>query len=299
MGPFGVHMKLKITLFVLLAGLGAACNIPRGPALVLPTPPALTNPAPQVTNELASSATQTSPTPMPQATNLPLTVDDFFARCPTAEEIAAINRDLTLKFEGDPTAGTLACKASEGSADLTPLQKRAYQSVLIMQQLHFDQPLPWTDKSLYQWFTSTIKGMRFSKDFSSSYCCDPPDVIDIKVADNSYLMLTDRWIDPSIGGGLQDTMVLYVHEARHNEGFPHTCSNGQDDKTIAELGAWGVQYDLLLWLAQHGEPGFLVPREGNPNSYRLIALSDAMDIQSSRFCGEPTATSGPPPTLVP
>jgi hypothetical protein len=35
-------------------------------------------------------------------------------------------------------------------------------------------------------------------------------------------------------------MVLVIHEARHSQGFYHSC--GTKDRTIAELGAFGVQY---------------------------------------------------------
>jgi hypothetical protein len=292
-------MNLKMVLICFLALILAACNLPRKQSPGLPPPTAATNLTPESTKVSKPIPARPSPTLVMQPTRSSINVDDFFARCPTAGEINAINKDLSMQFESDPTAGTLACKASDGSVDLTPMQKRAYLSVLIMQELQFTQPLPWTSKSLYAWFTGTIKGIRFNKTFSYSHCCEPANVIDIKLADNSYLMLTDRWVDPSLGGGLQDTMILYVHEARHNEGLPHTCADGQSDRTIAELGAWGVQYDLLIWLAQYSLPGFLRPQQGDPNSYRQIALNDAIDIQRSRFCSEATATPGPGPTLSP
>jgi hypothetical protein len=62
-------------------------------------------------------------------------VDNLLARCPTADEIAAIEARTSLKFEQDPTAGTLVCAASDGSADLTLLQERAYQALLVMHRL--------------------------------------------------------------------------------------------------------------------------------------------------------------------
>ncbi|MGB7539432.1 MAG: hypothetical protein WBM17_12910 [Anaerolineales bacterium] len=227
------------------------------------------------------------------------TIDDFFARCPTAQEIAAVNQSLTLTFETDPTAGTLVCTASTGSADLTALQKRAYQSVLIMKYLSFDAPLPWTNNNLYDWFVGTIHGIRFRADIANSYCCEPANTINIEVASNTYLVLTDHWLDPSIAGGLMDAMVLFIHEARHNNGYPHTCNNGADDKTIAELGSWGVQYYILQWLAQHGDRGFLKAPGGAPNLYRQMALNDSLAIQRACFCNEPTATPGASPTLAP
>jgi len=42
---------------------------------------------------------------------------------------------------------------------------------------------------------------------------------------------------------LSAQMVLFIHEARHNEGLPHTCST--NDQTLSELGSWGVQYYMF------------------------------------------------------
>ena len=43
----------------------------------------------------------------------------FSESCPSAADIASINRDLRLSFESDPTRGTQVCSAAEGSANLT------------------------------------------------------------------------------------------------------------------------------------------------------------------------------------
>jgi hypothetical protein len=141
-----------------------------------------------------------------------------------------------------PRGGKLVCTAASGSADLTLLQRRAYQTLQAMQRLQFSKPLPWTNQSLYDWFVNTIKGIRFRSDTEFSFCCDPKDTINVKIANNTFLVLTDRWVDPQTGDGLMNEVVLYVHEARHNQGYGHTC--GTDDKTIAELGAWGCSIIL-------------------------------------------------------
>jgi hypothetical protein len=242
-----------------------------------PTPPILTTPSP-------------SPTLAP-------TVDDFFARCPTSDEIAALDRDLRLQFETDPTAGTYVCSAAGGSADLTALQKRAYLSVLVMQQLTFDAPLPWTDKDLYHWFIGAVKGIRFRSGIPYGYCCDPADVIDVAL-DNSVLLITDRRVDPSLGGGLMGATILFVHEARHAEHGAHTRPDGQRDRTMAEMGAFGVQYCLELRIAQHGDRAFLRAPGDDPGAYRRIALRDAIENRRQCFCDEPTMTPGPSPTLA-
>lgn len=211
------------------------------------------------------------------------TVDEVLARCPTAAEIASVNARLTMAFAADPTAGTLVCTAGSGSAILTRLQERAYQAVLMMSRLKFDAPLPWTSRPLSTWFTDGISGIRFRDDIQGSFCCDPPNVINVRAHTGLCALNTNRWGDPQLGGcGLRDMMVLFVHEARHNEGKPHTC--GDKDNTIAELGAWGVQYYLLQWLADHSDPDFLTTSNPYPTYYSDSARTDADRIRNSSFC---------------
>src|SRR5262249_55043508 len=175
-------------------------------------------------------------------------VDALLAGCPSAARVAAINADLQLSFEGTLSSGTLACTAAAGSANLTEVQRRVYQTLRVMKALSFARPLPWTSQSLYPWLVATIDGIRFRTDISTSFCCSPARFIDLSVGSNSYLALTPRWIEPQLGsGGLYDLAAVIVHEARHSDGKPHTC--GSSDQTISELGAWGVQYYYGIWTA--------------------------------------------------
>jgi hypothetical protein len=210
-------------------------------------------------------------------------VDQLLARCPTASEVAAIDRELKLSFEADLTAPALVCEKSKGSVDLTLMQRRVYQTLQVMKQLRFTKPLPWTSKSLYEWLTRVIDGVRFRSDIDNSYCCSPPGTINLKVAPNMYYTLTDRWVDQKIKGGLMDLVGLLVHEARHRPvegGKAHTC--GSDDKTIAEMGAWGAQYYFYVWLTQYSDTTFL-----NDPLYRETAKDHAEDLRKTRFCDEP------------
>jgi hypothetical protein len=260
---------------------------------------------------LACTLPQTSPTP-PASTDTPFptasptpdieTVDEFFARCPSAEEVAKVNSDLTVSFEYDPTAGTLVCTAATGSADLTALQKRAYQTIYVMRLLHFSQPLPWTDKQLYDWLVNAIDGISFIDGGGSgySYCCAPEGTIVIALNPNAIILATDQWMQPSLSSGLMNTMFLYAHEARHNEGYGHTCVNPDrngDDNLVTEMGSWSIQYYLALWIAQYGERSFLMASGADPNVYRQMALQDAQTTREVRFCEDPAPTPGP--TLIP
>lgn len=225
------------------------------------------------------------------------TIDVFFGRCPTREEIARVDADLKISIEYDPTTGVDVCHASSGSADLTALQKRVYQTVYVTRLLHFSRPLPWTEKQLYDWMVDAIDGIRIVER-GVSRCCDPENVIVIALRDAPSLVQTDQWITDEQGGGLMKVTLLYAHEARHNEGFLHTCTtrNG-DDNTLDEMGAWAIHHYLALWIAQYSERAFLTTSGGDPNAYRLAALWSAETIRLTRFCREiytePTATLSP------
>jgi hypothetical protein len=282
---------LSVTV-ILLFGLLAACNLPGG-ATALPAasatglPVEAETPAPTATPSL-------SPTPAPP------NVQDLIDRCPTAAEIAAIDADVTLTFSGDPTAGTLVCRADQGSADLSLLQERAYQSLLVMRQLEFDQPLPWTSLSLFDWFTSVIHGVHFGSDLQYSSCCNPAGVMNLVTS--LFALETDRWLQAEDADeNVQSLMVLMIHEARHAEGYGHTC--GTRDRTVSELGAFGVQYWTYVWLASHSDPAFMTPGGSQPDLYRQINRDKAVaylvnsDEHGSPFCAMPSLTPGPTPTV--
>jgi formylglycine-generating enzyme required for sulfatase activity len=246
------------------------------------------------------------------------TLADFFLRCPTAAEIADVKTHLNLTFLADPTTGTLACTAAAGSADLDPLQKRAYQTIIIMKYLKFDQPLPWTDKQLYDWFSTNVRGITYeyhtnvangvTSDYNYSYCCDTGGIIHINLHPNNVMLTTNLWVDgtgdPGPGGdmgpGLLDFTGIYIHEARHadnNFGILHDCDNKKKDNTLAEMGAYGAQYYFYYWLAYHSDRDFLLAPGFNPNMYRMAAIYDANLIRATGFCDQPPVTPFPYPTI--
>jgi hypothetical protein len=227
------------------------------------------------------------------------TIDHVLARCPTAAEIEWVGDRLPdgLQFEFDPTAGELVCRASEGSADLTRFQERAYQAVLIMRRLEFDAPLPWTADDLSSWFTSSITGVRFRSDIPGSFCCDPGRVINIKSGSfppDTFLayLRTLGWGDysvqysfgvPSVGFGLDDLVYLYAHEARHVQ-LPHNCAGGKDTNP-EYMGAWGVQMNLQLWIADHSDPLFMAPGDPTlPRSFYRDSARHRAQTLGFRFC---------------
>jgi concanavalin A-like lectin/glucanase superfamily protein len=205
--------------------------------------------------------------------------DRFLAACPTAEQVSSIDKDLRLSFEADPTAGEpLACTSAQGSRDLTVFKKAIYNTLRLMKRLEFDQPLPWTKEPLYTWFVRNIRGIRFRSDIANSACCDPARVLGIVTPNSRVPAFTSRWHEPALGGGINVRLGLFVHEARHAEGKPHTC--GTRDNTLDELGAWGVNYYLLRWLAEHTDQAFF--SSGSiQNSEVMIKLAERLRVY---FC---------------
>jgi hypothetical protein len=214
----------------------------------------------------------------PPPTNL-APVDLVLMKCPTRAAIASVDADLKLVFDADPTKDDpLACTAAEGSRDLSPMKKRVYNSLLVMRLLQFSQPLPWTKEPLYRWFTKAVNGIRFRDDIKNSSCCGPGRTMNIVVT-NQSIRYTDRWVEPAMGAGLDVFLLLLSHEARHADGYPHTC--GTKDQTPDELGSWGVQYYLARWLAEHSDPSFFT--SGNVRYTDRMKRHAEMMLKSS-FC---------------
>ncbi len=233
-----------------------------------------------------------------------LRIDDYLSRCPTAAEIASVDAALSIQFEDDPSAPTLVCTVAEGSQNLTQLQKNTYNTILLMRELEFDQPLPWTPKQLYQWFIDAVDGIRFRGNIPYSFCCEPDKIINIRVADNFGAIHDERWGnfgDSGTNGGMYVFMGLLIHEARHGEGnYPHTCSFSKDN-TIAEMGAWGVHYYFFKWLAYHSDPCFVAPGDFYTTFYLENAAQRAHNMliaPDGVFCQEPEPVLPPPPVTA-
>jgi uncharacterized repeat protein (TIGR01451 family) len=225
--------------------------------------------------------------PLPSAQASVSPVENLIAQCPSSGEVAAFNADLTITFEGfDPSGGTLVCHASDGSVDLTRYQERAYQSLRVMKMIRFSRALPWTSQNLYDWFVASIDGIRFRSDIAFSFCCEPANVINIRAASNSAALFTNRWMDTTAPIGLHDLLALLVHEARHNNGKPHTC--GADDQTVGELGAWGVEYYLELWEGLYSG-AFLASPDLYPSYYRDEHLLTSESVYLPRVCSLPNS----------
>ena len=221
--------------------------------------------------------------------NWPPTVDEILAECPTAAEIAEVDSQIDMRFRDDPTAGRLVCTAAAGSADLTREQKNAYNAVLIMKELKFDAPLPWTDQPLYDWFTDSVDSIIYRGDIRNPAFDVSKSTIWMKADPQAFH--SDRWT------AVSSLVGLYVHEARHAVAL-HTCTKYQD-KTIAELGATGVETRFYEWLAYHSDAAFLTEFAPGPTTdYREASRFKMFHWMSFNFCDDPTPAV-PPPIVAP
>jgi hypothetical protein len=208
----------------------------------------------------------------------PRTLDALTASCPSRAEIARLNKQLRISFEHDPSRAR--------RCGMTLLRERAYQALRVMQSLRFDVPLPWTRQTLWGWFTNAVRGVRFRGDIDTSYCCAPPQTLNIEA---QYMdALTGRargWLDAHGDNSLAALVVDLVHEARHAEGPRHTC-RAVDDATLEERGAWGAEISLELWLGLHSTSFFDAP--GARERYRDAALRNAQ-ADMDHVCALPVA----------
>jgi hypothetical protein len=277
-------VRWKILLAIM--GFAMACNI-SPPALRRTASPSDSS-APVAVSETPgippSGGPSAAGTPTPVGEIFPPTVDEVLAECPAAQEIREVDARISLRFESDPTAGRFVCTASAGSADLTRLQKNAYNAILIMKRITVDAPLPWTDQSLYDWFTGTITAIRFRSDIAFHSCCGTPPTINIKT--ELQALYSERWT--AVG----KLTALLVHEARHTY-MAHTCQG--KDRTISEMGAYGVEAHLYQLLAYSVDPDFLAMLDPGPtNDYREAARFSFYTLQKNQFCAEPTPAVLPP-----
>ena len=191
--------------------------------------------------------------------------------CPTAAEIASVS-DIRVYWDAAATSAPLVCTAAEGSADLSRIQKRIYFALILMKELRFDAPLPWTDKTIYEWFRETASGVRYTAGDGNSNCCGGDRILNI-----FYSATDQRPVDWPL---VMSSIGLLLHEARHIQSGPHLCQ-GKWDNLVTELNGYGVSYYFYLLIGEHADPKVI------PIEYRPNALFVACRQRGSQFCMEP------------
>lgn len=194
--------------------------------------------------------------------------------CPPRVDIEEVQREIPLTIKSDASAGKLACREEEGSANLTLAQFEIYQALLFLRRLRFDAPLPWTEQTVYQWLRSTIPaGIVLDSTGNSHSCLNCAGPVTIVLADGHWSPF-----NRSISGMPYEGIV---HEARHADGWDHTCKYNTSgrfirDRTVSEMGAFGVQYFLNLWLDLHST---------EPEPFRKYSRRRAAELRTG-FCCE-------------
>lgn len=208
----------------------------------------------------------------------PKTIDELLATCPSAEEIAAIDAEITIVVDpvvmADPAEAAMACTAggSEASARLA-----LYNTLRAMKLLRFDEAMPLLgSNNLYEWVRDLGITLRISNQTIST---GGGTGINLAWVPMTHPHKRD-WINPSSGTGLVGLLGLVVHEARHTTpggGHGHGCAGGAKDISYAAGGAWAAQHDFFLWLSEHSL-GYLTQYQ------RDAAQGSADDIMATRFC---------------
>lgn len=225
-------------------------------------------------------------------------IDEFLQTCPTREDVQSVDKDLHLYFDYDPTGGRKVCSSANGSADLTLLQERAYQSLLAMKKIAFSKPLPWTPKSVYDWFIQDtgVKGIRFSGGAGptvAGLCCDADHNILISIVQNMSSMGfgSNLWISPvdppykAFASNMLSTIALYVHEGRHSQGFAHDCGSENKDANPEELSAYGAQYYFDVWMSKYLAGDYFTADEFFSNeTYAQGATKEVESLYKNNFC---------------
>ena len=220
-----------------------------------------------------------------------LNIESFLDKCPLNDPAyATIRADFEIRRNGD-IVGEIDC-----SEPVSNLPVSEYTNELIVLQglrtiYYMDKGkteyLPWTDSTLYNWMKTKIDGINIDDNIAGGRCCstfDGKKFIDVAAQNESNREFDRSW------RGLSGNIGLYVHEARHVDGFGHTSccgiTNGCDQTyDEANLSTYGTQWWLnMAWLT--GEINVGVGCQ-SPSAIQQIAnwhLSSTNNTFRRRFC---------------
>jgi hypothetical protein len=206
--------------------------------------------------------------------------DPTLAACPSPEDVTRIGVEITLAPEIQNLP--LVCRAAEGSVDLTQRQHFVYAALLAMDKLRFTRPLPWTNQSLWGWF-SGLRPRILVKTTGNTSCgpCFPGGAPFPGGATLNMLVVTDM---PIIWHNIVRFLGTLAHEARHIEVGHHPCYGGRDHR-VADMQAFGVHNSVYTWVAEYTVEGIVT------QSDRDAARTWACRQRSSAFCNDRCTSS--------
>lgn len=170
------------------------------------------------------------------------------------------------------------CRASEGSADLTYHHLQFVHALILMKELRFDAPLPWTPNTLYGWFRDLGAGAYVEMEDGLSTCCSAG-------SREIHFRVGSSTAEPPLDGDAVFIAIAgLIHEARHIEVGQHPCSERRWDNRVDDLGSWGTQVRFYEFVAKHSDPAVV------PIEYRPYFLHRACEFRGILFCREPSGT---------
>jgi hypothetical protein len=237
--------------------------------------------APTRPSVTGTPAVPTSPVPQPGGR-----IDSIAAlldSCPTSDSAyETIRRDLHLRRNGQAIAD-VPCREPMSSLSITEYTDEliALQGFRVM--YHMDAGLsghlPWATGTVYEWFASKVGGVNIDDGATFNSCCST-------IAGRRHITLIrgddfNRSADRS-WEGLSQNISLYLHEARHIDGFPHvSCcglSNGCDQTyDERQLSPYGLSY----WVNRAWAQGTI---EVGATSTALALQRNAANDLRRRFC---------------
>jgi hypothetical protein len=203
--------------------------------------------------------------------------DSVTRHCPSPSDVQTIDAALTLIFDHDPTTGNIVCSAAQSARDLTYFRANVYKALSLMRHITFSSALPWTSgASLWDWLTSSIRGLRFRGDITQSSCCAGdriPDISTVLAAAHPEQIIFTRLTD------LMSAITIFTHESRHANGnsFPHD-PRGCGDPNLEYTGGNGVSTYLSFWMANQAPSGFVSVQQ------RTGLFAVIRNTCTSRFC---------------
>lgn len=158
--------------------------------------------------------------------------------CPSRAEIDAIDGEILIQVDSDPTTGRLSCREEDGSRDLTRAQRDVYWGLAFLRQVEFTRTLPWTNQPLYEWFRQQVRAVVIETGTMSTR---------YNKSGRAIHLVYSRFDPDPDWTAIRLPYEILVHEARHGDGPPHNCGNR--DSHISMMGSDGVVWYLNHWIA--------------------------------------------------
>ena len=221
-------------------------------------------------------------------------IKSFLDQCPTNDPaIDTILMDFEIRLNGE-LVSEFPCTEPVSSMDTVdytnPLIYLQTLRVLYYMGRDTSVHLPWSGKTLYDWFKGAVDGINIVDGINGGYCCSIIDGKTFFVTGNANGMNREfdkKWI------GIAGNIDFFAHEARHTDpeapGHTSCCgiTNGCDQEYNEDnLGAYGIQY----WLQKNWLTGYINVGARTSHSeteideiinFHLSALNDQF---RNRFC---------------